>query len=433
LPTERPILLGAFGDPGHAFPMIALGRALVARGHEVWLQTWKRWQQPVEAEGMRFAPAPEYDDPATGPGELGFYDAVVQATRDTAPLVDELAPAAVVADILTLAPALAAELASVPFATLVPHIYPADAPGFPIYSFGARLPRTTPGRALWEGVKGPMRRGVEEGRADLNLARAQLGMPPVARVHGGISADLALVATFPALEYPRGWPPGVHVVGPLMWEPASPEVPLPPGDEPLVLIAPSTSQDPGQRLLRAALEGLADAPVRVLATINRRAPGAGEELASARQRGRLRSRRARARPLPTPPNASVVEWLSYARTMPSCDVVVCHVGHGTLARALACGCPVLACPIAGDMNENAARLDWSGAGVRLPHRFITPRALRRALERILEDDSLQTRARELAAWAAQHDPPSAAAQLVEQLIERRRTPRREAASPAGRA
>ena len=33
------VLLGAFGDPGHAFPMLALGSALVERGHEVALQT----------------------------------------------------------------------------------------------------------------------------------------------------------------------------------------------------------------------------------------------------------------------------------------------------------------------------------------------------------------------------------------------------------
>ena len=33
------VLLGAFGDPGHAFPMIALARGLTARGHEVTLQT----------------------------------------------------------------------------------------------------------------------------------------------------------------------------------------------------------------------------------------------------------------------------------------------------------------------------------------------------------------------------------------------------------
>jgi UDP:flavonoid glycosyltransferase YjiC (YdhE family) len=38
LPAEPlRLLLGAFGDPGHAFPAIALGRALAARGHEVVL------------------------------------------------------------------------------------------------------------------------------------------------------------------------------------------------------------------------------------------------------------------------------------------------------------------------------------------------------------------------------------------------------------
>ena len=39
------------------------------------------------------------------------------------------------------------------------------------------------------------------------------------RLHGGLSERLCLVGTFPQLEYPRRWPPGVHVVGPLMWEP----------------------------------------------------------------------------------------------------------------------------------------------------------------------------------------------------------------------
>ncbi len=51
-------------------------------------------------------------------------------------------PDVVVHDILTLAPALAAELESVPVATLIPHVYPVMEPGFPPYAFGARLPRT---------------------------------------------------------------------------------------------------------------------------------------------------------------------------------------------------------------------------------------------------------------------------------------------------
>jgi UDP:flavonoid glycosyltransferase YjiC (YdhE family) len=401
--------------------MIALGGALRARGHEVWLQTWRRWQHHVEGEGLHFAPAPEYEPPPRAPGELGFYEAAERAARDTLPLVSELRPHAVVADILTLAPALAAELGGVPWATLVPHVYPVDAPGLPIYSIGGRLPRTLAGESLWESVKGPMRRGIEEGRQDLNNTRARLGLPPIAHLHGGISSDLALVATFPQLEYPRTWPPAVHVVGPLIWEPDSPEIPLPPGDEPLILVAPSTSQDPSQRLVRAALEGLAELPVRVLATLNRRTPGATAPIKPPRSPGGVRRggrHGHRDDPLPAPPNATIVEWLSYARTMPHCDLVVCHVGHGTLARALVSGCPVLACPIAGDMAENAARLDWSGAGVRLPRRFISPRPLRLAVERVLEDSSIRARAQQLAQWAADHDSGATAARLLEGMIER---------------
>ena len=40
------------------------------------------------------------------------------------------------------------------------------------------------------------------------------------------------------------------------------------GSDPVVLVAPSTAQDPSRVLLRAALEGLAGEPVRVIATWN---------------------------------------------------------------------------------------------------------------------------------------------------------------------
>jgi UDP:flavonoid glycosyltransferase YjiC (YdhE family) len=414
MPPRR-VLLGAFGDPGHAFPMIALGRALAARGHEVTLQTWRRWQRHIEDEGLRFAPAPEYTVFPSGPEPLDFYEAVVHATRDTLPLVRELQPHVVVADILTLAPSLAAETLGLPRATLIPHVHPHGLPHFPVYSLGGRLPRTPTGRALWRATYHRMvMRGLAQGRDELNATRARLQLPALDYVHGGISRQLALIATFPQLEYPRppgGFGPNAHVVGPLMWEPPAREVPLPgepseeanatarrwrgPGpDAPLVLIAPSTAQDSKHTLLRAALLGLAELPVRVLATYNRRLPP---------------------RPLPVPDNASVVDWVPYARTMPRCEIVVCHGGHGTLVRALASGCAVVACPAVGDMNENASRLAWAGAGVRVPRRFVTPRTLALAVETALGDQRIRTRARELAGWAHEHDAGARAAELVERL------------------
>jgi UDP:flavonoid glycosyltransferase YjiC (YdhE family) len=377
--------------------MLALGTALAARGHEVIYETWSRWREHVEAAGMRFVSAPE-NKLFPLPGEpFEMYEAVVRATGPTRRMVASVAPDVVVHDILTLAPAMAGELEGVPVATLIPHLYPVSGRGFPPYALGARLPRTAAGRLLWGALDRPLQAGLRQGRDELNEARRRLGLPPVDRLHGGLSEHLCMVGTFPQLEYPRAWPAGVHVVGPLMWEMPFGDVDPPDGEAPLVLVAPSTAQDPSHRLLQAALLGLRGEPVRVLATWNRRPLG---------------------EPVSAPANMRLVEWLSYSKTMPACSLVICHAGYGTMARALACGCPVLAVPHVGDMAENACRADWAGVGVRLPWRLLGPRALRLAVRRALASRSLEARAGELAAWAAAHDGAARAADLLEELARR---------------
>ncbi len=388
------VFLGAFGDPGHAFPMLALGSRLAARGHEVTFETWERWREHAEAAGMRFVAAPEYPVFPTREQPLKPYEAVVVATAETRAAMVDAAPDVVVHDILTLAPAMAAELEGVPAATLIPHVHPSSADGAPPYALGARYPRTTLGRALWRSMSHPVEAGLRRGRSELNETRVRLGLPPVTRLFGGISDRLCLVGTFPQLEYPRAWPAHVHVVGPLAWEPPYGDVEEPAGDAPLVLLAPSTAQDPEHRLLRAALLGLAHEPVRALAATNRKPL---------------------ARPVDVPRNARLVEWLSYSRTMPRAAVVISHAGHGTVARALECGSPVVAVPHSGDMGENAARIDWAGVGVRLPWRFLSPSTLRLAVRRVLDEPAFSERARAVSAWAATHDGAATAADLVEEL------------------
>ena len=317
------------------------------------------------------------------------------AHETTAPLVREFAPDVVVADILTVAGALAAQLEERPWATLVPHVLPTAEPGLPPYSVGARLPRTPAGTALWSLLRPLLARGEERGRRELNEARRRLGLAPLDHAHGGISRGLALVATFPQLEYPRrSSDRSLRVTGPLLWEPPHPAVELPPGDDPLVLVAPSTAKDPRQRMLSAALEGLEREPVRVIATTNRRPP---------------------AHPLRVPPNARVVDWLSYAKTMPHCAAVVCHAGHGTVMRALACGVPVVGCPAGGDMAENAARVAWAGCGVSLPRRLVSARGIRLAVRTVLAEPSYLAGAQRLARWAARHDGGAIAAQALERF------------------
>src|SRR4051794_17428383 len=390
-PVPRRFLVAAFGDPGHAFPAIALGKTLVERGHDVRLQTWTKWQEHVEREGMRFEPAPEYKVfPTKDTPGLKPYQAAVRAARETQPLIEEFAPDAVVADILTVAAGLGAELAGARWASLIPHVLPTPEPGFPPFAIGARLPRTRVGSLMWQAFDPLLRGGLEKGIVDLNGARERLDLPPINEVHGGLSRQLTMVATYPQLEYPRAsWKPWQRVVGPLMWEQPYEDVEPPPGDAPLVLVAPSTSQDPEQTMLRASLEGLADQPVRVLATYNRRLPP---------------------EPIDVPPNARLVEWVSYAKTMPLCDVVVCHAGHGTVVRSLASGVPLVACPAAGDMGENASRIAWAGVGVPLPRRLVTARGVRLAVQRVLSDRGHAERARALGEWSIRHDGATVAAE-----------------------
>jgi MGT family glycosyltransferase len=393
-------LVAAFGDPGHVFPAIALGRALAGRGHAVVVETWEERRAAVEGAGLGFAAAEEYrmfppPDPDSPDGAHA-----AEAARALLPLLEKMRPHAVVSDILTLAPTLAAEKAGIPLATLIPHIYPVIEPGLPFFAVGLQPPRTALGRRAWRTGSRALEAGLEHGRRDLNRQRARLGLAPVERFHGGISPDLALVATFPQLEYPRVWRAGIEVTGPMAFELPHPDIELPPGDEPLVLVAPSTAHDSDNHLVRTALQALAGEPVRVVATTNRVVPQ---------------------RPIDVPANATLVDWLSYSQLMPAASLVISHGGHGTVARALASGTPVLISPFTGDMSETAMRIAWSRTGLSLPWRLCRPAPLRWAARRILGDRSFTDRAAEITAWDRKHDGAARGAELVERLAGGRPT------------
>jgi UDP:flavonoid glycosyltransferase YjiC (YdhE family) len=397
--STRRFLVAAFGDAGHAFPAIGLARALRARGHEVTVETWEHWREAVEGEGLGFTAAEEYKTfPPPPPGSEDGAS-VADAALALVPMLERERFDVVVSDVLTVAPALAAERAALKRATLIPHVYPVSDPGMPFFAVGAMPPRTAVGRALWRAAMPVLTGGLRRGREELNQSREIVGLAPIERYHGGLSEQLTMVATFPQLEYPRRWPDRVRVTGPIWFELPFADVELPEGDGPVLVVAPSTAQDPECRLVRVALEALEDEPVRVLATTNRHRPVV---------------------PLPAAPaNAMVVDWVSYSQAMAAADLVICHGGHGTVARALAAGVPAVCCPAVGDMAENAARVAWAGAGLMLPWRLTAPGALRVAVRKALNDPGYRQQASQIATWSAVHDGRTAAAELIELLAEAR--------------
>lgn len=363
----------------------------MATGHEVIVETWPQWQQAVEGVGLTFRSADQYQVfPPPASGSPGGGDAAVALM----PLLEEFEPDVVVNDILTVAPALAAEKYGSHWATLIPHIYPVQEGGMPFFAVGALPPRTALGRKFWGLTDRLLLKGLERGRDDLNAQRKIVGLPPTERFHGGISPDLAMVATYPHLEYPRDWPGSVHVTGPMPFEIPHDDIELPPGDDPLILVAPSTSQDPNNHLVRSALKAMAGKPVRIVATTNRVVPQS---------------------PIEVPDNAILVDWLSYSQVMPRSALVLCHGGHGTVARALAEGVPVLTCPAAGDMNETAARITWAGVGRSVRWSLTNERSLRWAIAEVLEDPSFRARAAEIQSWSRKNDGAARGVDLIESL------------------
>src|SRR5215470_5374422 len=142
----------------------------------------RRWRRAgVEGAGLGFAAAEEYRmfPPPEPDSDDGRHAA--EAARALLPLLEELRPHVAVSDILTLAPALAAERAGVPLATLIPHIYPVVEPGLPFFAIGLRAPRTPLGRAGWRAGQRLLAVGLEHGRRDLNQQRERLGLAPTER------------------------------------------------------------------------------------------------------------------------------------------------------------------------------------------------------------------------------------------------------------
>ena len=104
-------------------------------------------------------------------------------------------------------------------ATLIPHVYPVHEPGMPFFVVrGAAAADAAGAGDVAGGAAGADERaaagaaGAERDAGGRRAARRWSGST------GGSARELALVATFPQLEYPRRWPAHVQVTGPMEFE-----------------------------------------------------------------------------------------------------------------------------------------------------------------------------------------------------------------------
>ena len=305
-------LVAAFGDAGHAFPAIGW-RGRSPREGTRW------WSKPGAVAGAGGGRRPGVhrgggvQDVPLPPGS-GEGPSAADAALALLLMLERERFDVVVSDILTVAPALAAERAGLRRATLIPHVYPVHEDGMPFFAFGAQPPRTPVGRALWRRALPVLVGGLRRGGRDERFA-----------VGGGAAAARSV-----SRRHLR--PAGAG------------------GDVSAARISAAVARG-----------GAADGAdrLRAAASRRRRPPAMRRWCWWRRRRRRIRSagwcaRRSRRSPTSRcacwrqligsgrrsgcrPRRRTSVDWLSYSQAMPLADLVVCHGGHGTVARAFSAG------------------------------------------------------------------------------------------------
>lgn len=344
------------GDPGHVVPAIALCLRFAEAGDTPVLLTGDRWVGAAKAEGIAASRVTglSLGDLKHAP-DLGgaLCDQAAELATALAPQLTALRPDLVVCDVLALGASLAAELIGVPWVQLSPH---------PLYEPSKWLPPMGSGLAAGVGVRGRVRdsvlraltaRSLRQGERQRAVVRHRIGLPAV-----GPGPAARLIATLPALEVPRpDWPRDAHVVGPLLWEASRDTLSPPPGDAPLVMIAPSTAWTGARGMAETTLEALGDMVVRaVVSTFT---------------------------PVPDLPGWARSGPGDQDALLREAAVLVCGGGHGMLVKALRAAVPVVVVPGGGDQWEMASRVARQGSGliVRPP----TAEGLRDAVARVLGD------------------------------------------------
>jgi MGT family glycosyltransferase len=396
---------------GHLFPLTPILDELRRRGHQIALRTLASQVPTIRRRGFDAAPISDrieaitHDDWRAGNPRAALARAVRIFTEranhdapDLARAIDQERPDALLVDVNAWGALAAAEAWAGPWAMFCP--YPLAVRSRDVPPFGPGLP---PARGPLGRLRDQLLRPIVFGTLErtmappINRIRDRLGLAPV----GGADdifgrAPLLLYLTAEPFEYPRSdWPDNVVLVGPCAWDPPTdPPAWLDDIDRPIVLVTTSSEFQDDTRLVRVALEALAEEPVAVLATL----PASDPE--------RVR----------TPANARVERFIPHRPVLDRAACAVTHGGMGATQKALAHGVPVCAVPFGRDQLEVARRVEVAGAGTRLPAKRLRADRLRAKVGEAMRLRDGAERVQE--AFAAAGGPSAAADAFEHRLLHR---------------
>jgi MGT family glycosyltransferase len=402
------ILVAGWDSGGGVEAVQTVVRRAVARGHDVRVLGTEGLRGRFESTGAvfrRYQYAPDNDlrraetdlvkdwqarNPLSlwvrirdrlliGPAREFCRDVLEELRRDAADVVvvDTMIPSAL----------LGAEVAGVPAVVVMHGAYMVPRAEVPPLGTGFMPASGRLGRLRDRSAAAAAIAALRNGLPTLNRVRAEFGLAPLRNALDLMgNADRVLVCSSPSYDFaPDSVPANVRYVGPQLDDTAD-ETPgnpwADPSDRPLVLVGLSSTVMRQERLLQRAADALGQLPVRGLVTTG---PAVDPAVIAA------------------PPNVTVAQWARHADILPHCSAVITHGGHGTVMKALIAGIPQVVVPLGRDQPDNAARVVYAGAGVRL-RKNASARALRAAVARVIEDPRYRAGAARMASrLAAERD------------------------------
>jgi MGT family glycosyltransferase len=426
------ILIASTPATGHLNPLLAIGRLLIADGHELAFLSGSVLRGRIEAAGAKFHALPEGAD-----FDLREFDVVAPELKTMAPGPDWLRVALERVFVDTL-PAqhkgLQQVLRDVPadvvigddmFFGVVPMLLGPRSKRPPIALCGTSFlhwrredgaphfiglpPATTKEqRDEYAAISSEHDRLIYQPVGDrLNRTLQKLGVGPLSMSLFESVVELAdayLQLTVPSFEFPRDIPPSVHFVG---TPPIIPnQVPLPSwaheldGTRKVVLVTQGTLANHNFGLLIGpTLAALANEPdLLVVATAG--------------------GRPVDAIPGPIPGNARLSQYLPFEWVLPKVDVFVTNGGYGSVNQAMSYGIPLVTAGLTEDKADVNARVAWSGVGINLATNEPTPQALREAVRSVLDKPNYRSRATLMSEEFGGIDTRSEILRIVGQLAHR---------------
>lgn len=405
--TPLNILVTGWEGGGNVPPVIEAARALVERGHKVRLIGDNSMAGEATSAGARHMPwlrapnrpnrSPEtcfvrdwtIADPVgqfRAWAEKIFVGPAADYARDIMDvLAEEPADLVVGADLL-FGSMLGAEKSHTPAITLATNVSLEALPGHPPFGPGF-LPAANEmernrdrevasmGESMWNGFL-----------PALNASRAALELAPLARTLDQLRyAKRHLLATSQAFDFPATFlPENIRYVGPLLQEPdwAMPVTPFDTEGRSLVLVSFSTTFQGQDKALETVMEAARHLPIHLVVTLGKAMEG-------------WRSLEH--------PNVTVLASASHEAILTRAAATVTHGGHGTTMRSLRHGVPLLVLPMGRDQNDNAARVEYRGAGLRLPP-TANASEVAQALHRLIAEPSFAANARRISEALAAEGP-----------------------------